>query len=70
MLFLRKIDVFLKFGGSAMLTEGSAVPVRSDFTEGSAEPFGSVVHYLLVIHSVINKKKKILMSVKNMVLLY
>ena len=27
------------------LTEGSAEPVRSKSAEGSAEPFGSVVHY-------------------------
>ena len=35
----------MKFGGSATLTEGLAEPVRPDFTEGLAEPFGSVVHY-------------------------
>ena len=44
--FFRQNDVFLRFGGSAELTEGSAEPVRPDSTEGSAEPFGSVVHYL------------------------
>ena len=42
--FFRQNDVFLRFGGSAKLTEGSAEPVRPDSTEGSAEPFGSVVH--------------------------
>ena len=46
--FFRQNDVFLRFGGSAELTEGSAEPVRPDSTEGSAEPFGSVVHYNLV----------------------
>ena len=28
------------------MTEGSAEPVRSKSAEGSAEPFGSVVHYV------------------------
>ena len=42
--FFRQNDVFLRFEGSAKLTEGSAEPVRPDSTEGSAEPFGSVVH--------------------------
>ena len=44
--FPRQNDAFLRFGGSVRLTEGSAEPVRPDFAEGSAEPFGSVVHYL------------------------
>ena len=50
--FFRQNDVFLRFGGSAKLTEGSAEPVRPDSTEGSAEPFGSVVHYFTSIFKI------------------
>ena len=43
-----KNPIFRQFGRTeppANLTEGSAEPVRSKSAEGSAEPFGSVVHY-------------------------
>ena len=39
-VFLRQNVAFLRFGGSAELTEHSAEHVRPDLTEGSAEPFG------------------------------
>ena len=43
------------------LTKGSADPVWSNSAEGSAEPFGSVVHYIvptqLLLHCVINVQK-------------
>ena len=42
-----KLSIFRQIGRtepSAELTEGSAEPVRPKTAEGSAEPFGSVVH--------------------------
>ena len=38
--FSVKMTYFFEVRGSVKVTEGSAEPVRPDFTEGSAEPFG------------------------------
>ena len=53
---VQKGSIFaLEVRGLVKLTEGSAEPVRPDFTEGSAEPFGSVVHYLCVYKKYVPK---------------